>query len=65
VTWDPAVVERACRDLAPYIGPLARVIVRRACGRARDVRELYDIASREIPSEPDRERFRHLAPQHA
>jgi hypothetical protein len=34
----------------------------RACGRARDVRDLYDLLSREIPSELDRERFRHLAP---
>ncbi|HET7752662.1 MAG TPA: protein kinase [Anaeromyxobacteraceae bacterium] len=60
--WDPAIVERARRDLAPYIGPLAKLIVRRACERARDVADLYDLLALEIPSESDRDRFRHLAP---
>jgi serine/threonine-protein kinase len=60
-TWDPAVLERAQRDLAPLIGPLARVIVRRACVRARDVAELYALLALEIPSEAERERFRRLA----
>jgi serine/threonine-protein kinase len=61
--FDPAVLERARRDLAPYIGPLARIIVRRVCDRARDVRDLYELLALEIPTESERERFRHLAPQ--
>jgi serine/threonine-protein kinase len=61
--FDPAVLERAGRDLAPYIGPLARIIVRRVCDRARDVRDLYELLALEIPTESERERFRHLAPQ--
>jgi serine/threonine-protein kinase len=61
--WEPAVLERARRDLAPYIGPVAGVIVRRACGRARDLRDLYELLALEIPSESERERFRATAAQ--
>jgi serine/threonine-protein kinase len=62
-TWAPAVLERAERDLAPHIGPLARVIVRRACNRAHDVEELYALLALEIPSEAERERFKRRVPR--
>ncbi|ABS27310.1 protein kinase [Anaeromyxobacter sp. Fw109-5] len=58
--WDPGFLDRARRELAAYVGPLARVIVRRACSRARDTRELYELISREIPSEDDRAAFLRL-----
>ncbi|BDG05204.1 serine/threonine-protein kinase [Anaeromyxobacter oryzae] len=61
--WDPAVLERARRDLAPYVGPLARIIVRRVCTRARDARELYQLLALAIPGEADREAFRRLGPR--
>jgi serine/threonine protein kinase len=61
--WDPAVLARARQDLAAYLGPLARIIVRRVCSRARDQHELYELLAREIPSEADREAFRRLTPR--
>lgn len=59
--WDPAVLARARQELAAYLGPLARVIVRRVCTRARDQHELYELLSLEIPSDVDREAFRRSA----
>jgi serine/threonine-protein kinase len=65
VAWDPAVLDRAARDLAVHLGPLARVIVRRVCGRAHDLRELYELLAVAIPNEREREAFRRDAPQDA
>lgn len=56
--WDPAMLERARRDLAVHLGPLARVIVRRVSPRARSREELYELLALEIPDEADREAFR-------
>jgi hypothetical protein len=47
------------------VGPLARVVVRRVCGRAHDLRELYEILALSIPNEREREAFRRGAPQDA
>ena len=63
VDWDPAVLDCARDALAAYLGPLARVLVRRASARARDARELYELLAREIPSETDRDAFRRRAPR--
>lgn len=45
------------RDLAYHVGPVARVLVRRAASRARDRDELILALSREIESEPARRQF--------
>jgi eukaryotic-like serine/threonine-protein kinase len=63
VAWDPALLDRARRDLAVYVGPLARVIVRRVYPRARNPRDLYELLSLEIPSEADRVVFRGQYPR--
>jgi serine/threonine-protein kinase len=61
IDWDPAVLDGAREALAAYLGPLARVLVRRASARARNAGELYELLAREIPSETDREAFRRRA----
>ena len=53
------------RDLAVHLGPLARVVVRRVCGRAHDLRELYELLALAIPNEREREAFRRDAPPDA
>jgi len=55
--FDPAVLERAKRDLAAHIGPVARVLVDRAAARARSEEELYQLLAAGIPSPDDRARF--------
>lgn len=55
--WDPALLKAAKQKLAPYIGPIASVIVERAARRARSPQELYEIVAAEIPSKSDRDKF--------
>jgi hypothetical protein len=55
--WDPAVLERATRDLAVYIGPMARVLVGRAAESAPSIAELYEALAAEIVSPADRQKF--------
>jgi len=50
-------IERATRVLAMHIGPLARVVVKRASDRARDLEQFYSLIAEGIPGELDREAF--------
>jgi serine/threonine-protein kinase len=56
-SWDPELIETAKRNLAVYIGPMARVIVLRAAEKAHSVQELYQLLAAEIPSLQDRDKF--------
>jgi class 3 adenylate cyclase len=56
--WEPATLERARAALAVYVGPMARVMVTRAAAKARTLKQLYDLLTNDIPSEPDRAAFR-------
>jgi serine/threonine protein kinase len=58
----PAALERAGRELAAYMGPLARILVSRASARARSEEELYDLLAAEITSPKEREAFRKRGP---
>ncbi|HTV54870.1 MAG TPA: toll/interleukin-1 receptor domain-containing protein [Terriglobia bacterium] len=55
--WPPGVLERAGKDLAFYIGPMARLIVSRAAERAQSRKELYKALAAEIVSPSDRQKF--------
>lgn len=55
--WDPAVLENARKNLAVYVGPMARVLVSRAARNARNLDELYLTLAAEITSPADREKF--------
>jgi len=48
---------RRQRNLAKFIGPLARVVVNRAARKAENLNELYTLLSAEIKSEKDRAEF--------
>ena len=54
---DPALIERAQRELTAYMGPLAKVIVTRALKKAGSADELIAMLASEIERAPDRERF--------
>jgi serine/threonine protein kinase len=56
-SWDPAELETARKNLAVYIGPMAKFIVSRAANHARSVEELYQALATEISSPGDREKF--------
>ena len=54
---DEALLSKAARHLAEHIGPLARVVVRKAAVGAPDGDELYSRLAEHIPNESDRARF--------
>ncbi|MBI5066808.1 MAG: serine/threonine protein kinase [Deltaproteobacteria bacterium] len=53
----PALVELVTRRLAAHVGPVARLLVQRACRRAATADELWELVAREIPAEADRVTF--------
>lgn len=50
-------LEKLKKDLAVYIGPMARIIVARAAKRSGSLRQLYEAVAAEIPSPSDRQKF--------
>jgi serine/threonine-protein kinase len=57
------VVEQAEKELATFIGPLAKVFVKKAAATAASPSDLYQSLAREIADESDRTRFlRHAVP---
>ena len=53
-----ALREKLEQQLAYYIGPLSRLLVRQAVEANYDLEQIIDILVKELPSEVDRERFR-------
>jgi len=53
----PAVLEATVKDLAVYIGPMAKIIVNRAAKQAQSPKQLYEAVAAEIPSPVDRAKF--------
>jgi serine/threonine-protein kinase len=56
-SFDPALLETVRKNLATYIGPMAKVIVARAAKTARSRRDLYEKLAEEIPSPKNRQTF--------
>jgi serine/threonine protein kinase len=50
-------VEQAVRRLAPYVGPIAKVLVKKAAAKAPDARQFYLSLAENISSESDKKRF--------
>jgi serine/threonine protein kinase len=57
VVFDPATLAAAEKRLAEHVGPLARVLIKRAANDSGDVRELYRKLAEHIDSEPERSAF--------
>ena len=55
--FTPAQVERAETDLAQHLGAVARVVVKRAAAKARDLPELYLLLADEIEDPQEKKRF--------
>jgi serine/threonine-protein kinase len=56
-SFDPATLDQITAALAPYVGPIAKVLVRRIAGTAHNLAELLDKLAAEIPSLEERRRF--------
>lgn len=55
--YDPAVLSDITSQLANYVGPIAKVLVKRASSSSNNLRELCDQVAREIDSENNRKNF--------
>ncbi len=56
-SYDPVVLNDITAQLANYVGPIAKIIVKRASSHSNDLRELCDKVAREIDSENNRKDF--------
>ena len=55
--FNPAQLAKAEAELAQYIGAVARVVVKRAAAKARDLPELYLLLADEIEDPQEKKRF--------
>jgi serine/threonine-protein kinase len=55
--WDPALLKQIETHFARFVGPVAKVMVRRAGRRTLDIDELYAMMSQELDSEDQRKAF--------
>lgn len=55
--FEPRVLDSVSRELAAFIGPIAKVVVKRAADRCSSVEELYASVAAEIDSESERSQF--------
>jgi serine/threonine protein kinase len=57
VTFDPGMLDRLSQALAPFLGPIAKIMVTRAAKSARSAEELQNALAAEISSDEERRRF--------
>src|SRR5437764_913210 len=55
--WDDVTLSTVERNFAHYVGPVARVLVRKAATHAQDVNELYSMLASKISDNDERARF--------
>jgi serine/threonine-protein kinase len=53
----PQEVENTSRQLAPFLGPIARIVVKKAAAQATSRRNFYLLLAEHLSSEEDKERF--------
>jgi serine/threonine protein kinase len=51
------IVQRAEKNLTSYVGPLAKMLVKKAVTQTQDAHQLVEILARQIDSPTDREKF--------
>lgn len=61
-SFDQAVLETVRRDLAVYLGPIAKVLIKQAAAKAQTPQELYRQLAEHIPTAADRAAFLKRAP---
>ena len=56
-SFEPQILDSVSRELAAFIGPIAKVVVRRAADRCSSIEELYASVAAESDSDRDRSQF--------
>ncbi len=62
-SFDQTLLETARRDLAVYLGPIAKVLVKQTAAKTRTLPELYQRLAEHIPTAADRAAFLKRAPR--
>jgi len=58
VTGHPKeVIDQISKELAHYVGPIARVLVKKAAKKCATTRDIYEMVAHEIDSTADRQKF--------
>jgi hypothetical protein len=57
IQFDAESLDRLARELAVFVGPVARVLVNRAAKGSHSWHQLYDALAEEVPSGPERRNF--------
>jgi hypothetical protein len=55
--WDPNVLRTLEERLAEYIGPVAKILVRRAANETRDIDELCQLLATQLATEQEKKNF--------
>jgi serine/threonine-protein kinase len=55
--FDQEGLERVTRELAKFIGPMAKVLVKKEAKKAQTWRQLYDALAEEVPAGAERKQF--------
>jgi eukaryotic-like serine/threonine-protein kinase len=55
--WDEATLRAVEHQLATYVGPLARIIVKEAASRTNDLDRLYSLVAASVDNEEERKAF--------
>ena len=53
----PEVIDQIAKELAHFVGPIARVLVKKAAKRCATTRDIYEVVALEIDSIADRQKF--------
>ena len=53
----PEVIDKISKELAQFVGPIARVLVKKAAKQCSNTRDIYEKVALEIESIPDRQKF--------
>ena len=56
-TFPPDVLRKVERELAPFLGPLARIVVKEAMPKATDLDSLYELAAESLANPDERDNF--------
>jgi len=62
--WDETTLSTVERQLAHYVGPMAKVLVRKAATQTHDVAELYSLLAANIDDREERQAFVAARPGH-
>jgi len=60
----PEVIDNIAKQLAHYVGPIARVLVKKAAKKCTSTDQIYEAVSLEIDSLVDRQKFLNSKPRH-